>query len=63
MMAISLTTTAWAQTVEGTYVGRIEYQDQTITKATSRSIASANDLATGVVARTLGHANHFYLSS
>ena len=35
MMAISLTTTAWAKTVEETYAGKIEYQDQTITKATA----------------------------
>ncbi len=35
MMAISLTTTAWTKTVEETYAGKIEYQDQTITKATA----------------------------
>lgn len=36
MMAISLTTTAWAKTVKETYAGRIQYQDQTITKATAK---------------------------
>ena len=35
MMAISLTTTAWANTTQDTYLGKLEYQDQTITKKTA----------------------------
>jgi len=33
--AISLTTTAWADTTQDTYLGKLEYQDQTITKQTA----------------------------
>ena len=35
MMASSLTTTAWANTTQDTYLGKLEYQDQTITKKTA----------------------------
>jgi len=35
IMAISLMTTASAKTVQETYVGKLEFQDQTITKKTA----------------------------
>ena len=35
MMASTLTTTAWANTTQDTYLGILEYQDQTITKKTA----------------------------
>jgi len=37
-MAISLMATARAQTVEETYVGKIEYQDQTISKVSAKAL-------------------------
>ena len=38
VLAISLMTTASAKTVQETYVGKIEFQDQTITKATAKAL-------------------------
>jgi hypothetical protein len=35
IMAVSLTTTAWANKTQNTYLGKLEYQDQSITKKTA----------------------------
>ena len=44
MMAASLTTIAWANKTQDTYVGKIEYQDQTITKKTAAFLHRQIDL-------------------
>ncbi len=44
LMAISLSTTAWAQTVEETYAGKIVFQDQTISKASAKALHRQIDL-------------------
>ena len=44
LMAISLSTNAWAQTVEETYAGKIVFQDQTISKASAKALHRQIDL-------------------